>query len=391
MKRQSWTRDLMFLAATVLFVRLAQGFQSGVSTNFFVHELGLGGDRVLWLTGIREIPGLLLVFLAALMLKLPLSSRGAISILLMGLGYGAYALVNSYLALIVAAVVSSIGFHNWMPLQSSLGMALVRKEESGRVMGWLNGIGALGSLGGMLLISLTVNRLGLRSFYVLAGVAFAIGVVLVLQIDKKVGAEAELERRSKIVFRKRYWLYYVLIFFEGSRTQVFFAFASWVLVDAYGMSAQVLPIVLIASGLVNLVGSPRMGAWIDRYGERRVLLGSYLGLVLCFIGYATLQQVWFLAALYVLINFFVISRVALSTYVNRIALPGDLVPTLSAGVSVNHITSVAMSLLAGTLLRLVGYQTLCWAAAGMILLSCPFAWMVRSDPVLPEMDPATVA
>ena len=25
--------------------------QGGVSTNFFVHDLGLGGDRVLWLAG----------------------------------------------------------------------------------------------------------------------------------------------------------------------------------------------------------------------------------------------------------------------------------------------------------------------------------------------------
>jgi predicted MFS family arabinose efflux permease len=389
-KKSIWTRQLILMALTVFFVRLGQGFQSGVSANFYVRELGLGGDQVLWLSGIREIPGLLLVFLAALITKLPLSRRAALSILLMGLGYGAYALVNSYLGLIAAALLGSIGFHNWMPLQSSLGMALVPKEKSGSIMGTLNGIGALASLGGMLLISLTVSRLGLRAFYLLAGAAFVVGVAMVWQLSTDVGEEKSPNKR-KIVFKRRYWLYYVLTFFEGSRTQVFFAFGSWVLVEHYGMSAERLPLLLIVSGLVNMIGSPRMGEWIDRFGERRVLLGSYAGLVLCFIGYAMLHSVWLLSGLYVLINFLVTSRVALSTYVNRIALTGDLVPTLSAGVSVNHITSVSMSLLAGTLLQLVGYEGLSWGAAFMILLSVPFALMVQASPLPQPEKPAPAA
>jgi hypothetical protein len=46
-------------------------------------------------------------------------------------------------------------------------------------------------------------------------------------------------------------------------------------------------------------------------------------------------------------------------------------------VSINHITSVAMSLVAGTLLTIVGYQALCWGAAGIIILSVPFALSMR--------------
>jgi hypothetical protein len=36
-----------------------------------------------------------------------------------------------------------------------------------------------------------------------------------------------------------------------------------------------------------------------------------------------------------------------------------------------------MSLLAGTLLKLVGYENLCWGAAAIILLSVPFALAIR--------------
>lgn len=376
-KKFKWTRELVFLMATVFFAQLGFGFQNGVSTNFFVHDLGLGGDRVLWLTGIREIPGLLLVFIAALMVRMSLPQRTMVALVLMALGYGMYALVHSYTALIVGALISSVGFHNWSPLQSSLGMGLVSKAESGKIMGRLSAVGSVASLAGMLLIALAVNQLGFRAFYVMAGVAFLVGAVLVTRLPASLGAEGKDDRR--MVFKRRYWLYYVLTFFEGSRTQVFFAFASWVLVEIYGMSAQALPLLLIASRVVNMVGSPRMGHWIDRFGERRVLVISYLGLAVSFAGYATLHSIWFLSVLYVVINFLVISRVALSTYVNRISLPGDLVPTLSAGVSVNHITSVTMSLLAGTLLQLVGYETLSWGAAVMIVISVPFAMMVRAE------------
>ena len=61
---------------------------------------------------------------------------------------------------------------------------------------------------------------------------------------------------------------------------------------------------------------------------------------------------------------------------------------MSAGVSVNHITSVSMSLLAGTLLSIVGYEALCWGAAGVILLSVPFALAIKV--VAPPVQPARV-
>jgi len=78
----------------------------------------------------------------------------------------------------------------------------------------------------------------------------------------------------------------------------------------------------------------------------------------------------------------------LSSYVNRIAPRQELTPTLSAGVSVNHITSVSMSLLAGTLLSIVGYEALCWGAAVVIMLSVPFALAIKI--VAPPVQPARI-
>ncbi|NLD43256.1 MAG: hypothetical protein GX657_07165 [Chloroflexi bacterium] len=108
-----------------------------------------------------------------------------------------------------------------------------------------------------------------------------------------------------------------------------------------------------------------------------MLSSSYLALALCFVGYATVHNVWFLAAMLLGINLLITMRIGLSSYVNRIAPPEELAPTLSAGVSVNHLSSVSVSLVAGSLLEVVGYEGLCWGAVGLILLSVPFAWSMR--------------
>ena len=372
-----WSRDLLILAVSVFMASLGQGLLGGVSTNFFVDVLGLSGKQVLWLAGIREIPGLSLMFIAALIMRWPLSRRAALALVLMGVGYGLYVLVHSYAALLATALLASLGFHNWMPLQSTLGLALTRKEDSGRVLGSLASVGSLATIVGMGVTALLATTLSLRSFYVLGGVVIAIGGLLIFRIPANVGRG--MEAQPRLILKWRYWLYYVLIFFEGSRMQVFGTFGTLILVQNYGLNVRQISLLLIASGIANLLLAPRLGRLLDVVGERIVLSASYVALAFCFVGYATVHNVWFLGCMLIAINLLVTLRIGLSTYVNRIAPPEELAPTLSAGVSINHITSVSMSLLAGVLLSIVGYEWLCWGAAGVILLSTPFALAIKVD------------
>jgi predicted MFS family arabinose efflux permease len=383
----TWSPYLITLAITVFLSRLGQGLFGGASTNFLVDVLNLSGKQVLWLAGIREIPGLALMGIAALMMHLPLSRRAAYSLVLMGVGYGLYATVNSYTALIAAALVGSLGFHNWMPLQSSLGLSLSKREESGRILGFLASIGSLASIVGMGLTAVLATTLPLRAFYVIGGVVIAVGGLLIFRIPKDVGERKVAQPRMLI--KKRYWLYYVLIFFEGSRMQVFGSFGTLILVQNYGLNARQISLLLVVSGIVNFLLAPRLGRLIDLLGERITLSASYVLLALCFVGYATVHNAWFLAAMLVSINLLVTLRIGLSTYVNRIAPQEELTPTLSAGVSVNHITSVSMSLVAGTLLSIVGYEWLCWGAAAVIIVSVPFALAIRvTAPPALEVQPS---
>ena len=370
-----WSPYLVTLALTVFLANFGQGLFGGVSTNFFVNVLGLSGRQVLWMTGVREIPGLSLMLIAALISRLPLSYRTALSLVVMGVGFALYATAQSYAALLVVVVLASLGFHNWLPLSSSLGLALTRKEHSGRVLGMISSTGALASILGMGVAALLAVALPLRIFYVLGGLAIVLGGLLVLRIPKEVGERQAAEPR--LLLKRRYWLYYVLTFFEGSRTQVFSAFGTLILVQSYGLDARQISLLLAVSGAVNFLLSPRLGHWLDTVGERITLAVSYVALALCFVGYAAVHHVLFLCLMLIGINLLVTLTMGLSTYVNRMAPPEELTPTLSAGVSVNHMTSVSMSLLAGTLLSIVGYEALCWGAAAVIMLSVPFALAIK--------------
>jgi predicted MFS family arabinose efflux permease len=218
-------------------------------------------------------------------------------------------------------------------------------------------------------------------------VVIAVGGLLMFRIPRDVGVQKVAQPR--LLLKKRYWLYYVLILFEGSRMQVFGSFGTLILVQNYGLNARQISLLLVISGIVNFLLAPRLGRLIDVLGERITLSVSYVLLALCFVGYATVHNAWFLGAMLICINLLVTLRIGLSTYVNRIAPQEELTPTLSAGVSINHVTSVSMSLVAGTLLSIVGYEWLCWGAATLIVLSVPFAMAIRvaAPPVL-EAQPS---
>jgi len=366
---------LVVLTITVFLVSLGSGLLNGVSTNFMVDELGMSGKQVMWNAGIREIPGLVLMGIAALIMHWPLSRRAAMSLVLMGIGYALYATVHSFTGLLAVALIASLGFHNWLPLQSSLGLALSAEHESGRVLGSLTSMGSLAVIAGMGVTALLATRLPLRAFYVVAGIAIVAAGLLVSRIPASVGERTA--RQPRFLLHKRYWLYYVLIFFEGSRVQVFYAFGTLILVQEYGWNAQQISVLLVISAVVNFLLAPRLGQLLDVLGERLTLAASYVLLALCFVGYATIRNVWFMGGMLIAINLLVTLQFGLSTYVRRIAPSDELTPTLSAGVSINHITSVSMSLVAGSLLETVGYQALCWGAAAVITLSVPFALAIK--------------
>jgi len=353
----TWTRNLILFAVAIFLVRFGQGLLGGARMNFFVETLGLGGDLVLWLEGIRELPGLALIFIAALTMRLPLSRQGALAVLLMGLGYALYAFVHSYSALLAAAIVASFGFHMWTPLNSALGMSLSSKENTGRILGTLASVGSLAAIAGMgaiSLISRLLETMPLNYYYLAGGTFIALSALLIARLPTDIGATEATPPR--LLLKRRYWLYYVLIFFAGTRKLVLGSFVTLVLVQDFGLKVWQVSTLTLVSSALSLLLAPYLGSLIDRFGERNTTPVTYLILALCCLGYANIHNLWILIVLWMLMRLSAPLGLSLSTYVYRTAPAEELTPTLSAGVTFDHISSVSMPFLAGALLPIVQYE-----------------------------------
>ena len=341
-----WTSNLILLAVAVFVNLFGQGLFGGVRTNFFVDTIDITGGQVLALEGIREIPGLALIFIAAFTMRLPLSRRAAVAVAIMAVGYALFALVHSYAALLAVAVAASLGMHMWLPLNSSLGMCLSQKDKTGRTLGTLNSVGALASLAGMgvlSLVALLFQDVPLRAYYVAGAVFIGIAAALLWRIPACVG-ETE-HKQPRMLLDKRYWLYYVLTFFQGSRKEVLNSFGTLVLVDSFDFEVWQISTLLLVSSIVNLLAGPYLGALVDRFGERKTVTTSYIILILGCLGFVFIGNPWVLTVVLIVIKLAAMLGMSVSMYVHKIAPAEELTPTLSAGISINHVTSVLMPLL----------------------------------------------
>lgn len=365
-------RGIAFLTLAAAGVGFAMAVQSGVNSNFVAQEMHLSPMQQGLLEGIRETCGITALGVLALLGAMTEPVLGAAMLALMGLGLSGYVRVPDFGWLVAASLVWSQGLHVWMPLPQSMALALSEPGKAGKRLGQISAAGAAGAAAGlgvawlMGLLSIPIRQM----FAVAGGVALVAGACC-LGIPRKIKAPG-----VRLVFRRRYGLYYLLSFLEGWRKQIFIAFAGFLLVRKYGTPVTTMLVLwLIIQGLTWLV-SPPVGRLIDRVGERPVMVAMFGGLTLFFVGYALVERPVVLYAIYVLDSVFFVGVMALTTYVNRLAPPEEHTATLSAGVACNHIAACLMPLVGGFLWNRWGHQTVFLVGAGVAALSLVPAFLL---------------
>ena len=360
-----WSRDFALLAAAVGGVGVFFGVQLTLFNNFVVERLDLEPHELGWVESLREIPGFLNALFVALMIRMSPSLVAAAALGIMGIGLMAYADVGSVPALALYSVVWSIGFHCWLPMEATLALRFSPAGGKGRWLGQLravHSIAMLVTIGGCMVLLELVNYEGM---YLLAGVATVLGGAALLFASR---GHADVEEKG-FVLKRRYGLYYLLQFLEGCRRQIFTTFAVFALVKVHGTPVETtMALVLVNQVLVTLT-APSIGRLVDRLGERWMLTIGYGLLSLVFVGYGLIDHRPALYVLYCLDNLLFMSGIALTTYINQIALAEDLKPTLSMGVTMNHFAAVAAPLLGGVAWHFFGHRVIFLAAAVLALLS----------------------
>ncbi|TAK20144.1 MAG: MFS transporter [Chloroflexota bacterium] len=354
------------LAIATFAYQASFGLSRSVQTNFFVQVIGLRADEMGMLTALRELLGLLGFALAAVTMRFAPPKIAAICFGVMAIGYAAYGWSSSFSTLYPAVMFASAGFHLWIPISEAFGLSLSRREDAGHVMGRIVSVGWAASLAAMVLVLVTIRTptqpdpllpiipidLGYREMFLASGLILIVGLVAILFFPSRMVEQ----REERMIFRRKYGLYYVLNFLDGCRMEVFQAFGVFLLVKVYELDVRTMTILFLVSSLLNMVLSPRVGRLIDELGERRTMTFSYASLFVIFLGFAFIHSAWVAMGLYVAYNVILLFSIGIRTYLKRIAPSVDVRPTLAMGLTTMHISAVILPPLGGILWEAFGYQ-----------------------------------
>lgn len=394
-----------FLIVAGLFA-VGFGCFNAVMNNFLVDRAGMDPNAATLQRGVveffRELPGLLLIVILALLAKrdewwilrfsFGISALGMVGLILLPASLWNYTFLNipaEMVAITFLIVMWSLGEHILMPVRNSIAMHIAKPGEEGGSLGFIAGLGSLGTVAGSL-IAMCVF-LALRQFpslpdngkttgynivFGIVALLLVIGIFIALRVRRH-----EHVRRPHLYFHKKYNKFYILEIFYGARKQVFMTFAPMMLIFIYGMDpARMALLFSICSG-ANIFGGPVAGWIIDRLGYRTVMIWDTVILIAVCLLYGFAHELfsfeiafWVVCTTFILDALITNASMATNIYVRDISdSREEFTATLSTGISVNHLISILIALLGGLIGKVYGYGTLFTISACMALGNTLFA------------------
>ena len=319
-------RGYILLVAMPLAFGLSMNTSQAVTTNYFESVLHFTGPQFGYMTAIREIPGLLLIFITALLYRVSQQRLTAGALVALAVGLAGFVLATDFRTIIPWLLISSVGFHIVLQTQYALGMSLAEETRSGRVLGTMAGVVQAGALVGTAAVLLVFLKwpAAYHEVYLACGFVALLGAAAIVgfpHLHEGKPIDAQLPRQ-RIVFRRDYRYYYALNVLDGARQQLFFSFGLWVLVSRFGLGVSAVSLVVILSTVVAMLFSPWAGRMIDRHGERRTLSAINVAYIVALGGYALMGNVWLACVFYVIYSFIApFSAIGAATYLRKIAVP----------------------------------------------------------------------
>jgi hypothetical protein len=356
---------------------------SALLNNFVIEMAGFDGADIGWLHTVREIPGFLAIGVILLILFIREQVLALVSLVLLGVATAMTAQFPTLGGLLFVTLLSSIGFHYYETVNQSLQLQWLDKKKAPQALGWLLSVGSGATLLAYLLIVLTWRAFDLSYdlvYWVAGGVTAAIALAAFAFFPQ---FESPNPQTKKMVLRRRYWLYYALQFMSGARRQIFVVFAAFMMVERYAFEVHQITALFMGTLLANMIAAPLLGLVVARFGERLALIVEYGGLGAIFLLYAGLYVFdWgagVAAALYVLNHLFFALALAIKTYFQKIAAPGDIAPTAAVAFTINHIAAVFLPALLGYL-WLTSPVSVFLLAAAMAAVSLGLSCLVPRHP-----------
>lgn len=355
--------DLKYFIAGVALFGFSQSLVDSTFNNFLNETFRLTDFQRSLLEVPRELPGLLVAFIAAALGFLCNRRRAVFAMLAMMAGVGLLGWAAwTYPVMLAWLFITSVGQHLFLPLNSAIGMELAAEKRAGHRLGQLNSIRNLVTVLGSLFVMLGFKyfRFSFTLTFTLAALGFGLAAWALFRMRPNQPQPASMHLKLYREYRLFYWLNILY----GTRKQIFITFAPWVLVTVYGQPTQMIAFLLTLGGVAGIFFQPLLGRWVDTRGERFVLSGEALLLIGVCILYGFAKS-WFPQpiALAVVCACFVADQLLMSvsmaraTYLKKIALaPEHISTTLTAATSIDHVFSISMAVAGGVLWKYLGFQ-----------------------------------
>ena len=357
-------KDLLRALAATLFFGAASGIFAATFNNYLAEVHHLSAEARGWLEMPRELPGFFIMFVAGAMLTVMRETQMAAAAMLLsaigalGLGY----LSSGHAALVLFIIVWSLGDHIIFAVEGPIGLRLASGGREGRRLGQFGGARNLGTIAGVGAVFLLARFVGdhFALFFAVAAASALVAGLLYARL--RVGRADPPSHR--LIFKRRYGLFYVISALFGIRKQIFLAFGAWVLVEIHGQPVSTIALLYFIGAALAVFMRPLLGEVIDWLGERVVLAADELLLLAICLTYAFAADVlsgsavlMALYAAYVLDMILFALRVARTTYLKKIAEdPGDITPTISMGITIDHAVATTLPILSGYIWVAYGFR-----------------------------------
>lgn len=231
-----------------------------------------------WLEFFRELPGLALIFLLALLHKVSDWKVIRLGTMISMAGAALLLIPVDKLFVTLFIMIWSLGEHLVMPIRSAVAMQVANPGCEGRSLGMLTGVMNFGSVAGSLLVA-AIFYVGTVYFARTEAVLFNIlwCIIIVLMLASTVSTFAkdvplQPSRRPRLYFNRKFGKYYALELFYGARKQIFLTFAPYVLIKEYGFTTAQMAFLLGVCAFINIFTAPAVGRLTDKWGYRNTMI-----------------------------------------------------------------------------------------------------------------------
>lgn len=377
---------LFIIASGILGI--TQSIDSSFFNNFLNDTFHITVSQRTWLEIPRELPGFLVVFVSGLLVFLSDSRIAAIANIVAAIGIAGIGFVSkSYGSVILWITVYSMGTHLFMPLSNSIGMSLGDDESAGKRLGQISGVNTAVFLAASLITAIISRNLKVnyQVAFLISSIAFLFSALMLFMMRTK----KEKKTKKRIVLKKEYSLFYILSVLYGARKQIFITFGPWVLIKVFNQGVSTFAIIGFITAGLGIFVKPFIGALIDKKGERFVLAWEAILLIIVCLTYAFSKSffdgigkgslaLYFVCGCFVADQMLASVSMARATYMKKIALiPEDVSPTLSMGISIDHLVSMFVPLFGGIIWAAFGYKYVFIGGAAIALVNLFFVNKIK--------------